>query len=1018
MGRGNEQSGIDPSRSSPLQRVTPKGESDVRHTYRRGRGIAALAIVVLLVGFAAPVGAFQPANQNEIYEIPLPAFDLEGVRSAARTAGELQAAGTLSERYGGNWRVHSWDSQTETPRWIYGTSVKMADAITGPADLERLARQVIIENQDLLRADASALRLTDTPHALGKWVAHFQQTYHGIDVWGAKVRILFSEDGKLMLMGSDAHPDIDVSPIPALSAEQATAIARDAVPFDPATDSIEEEKTLLVLPVPLSETEVDYHLVWRVRVHTEDPLGIWVTHVDAHDGRIVWRYNDVHFAYSGTTDTEVQIYSYCDGITPMTIPYLDIDVSGIGTTTSDENGDWSIDGTGGDRTVSADLEGPWVDVYNYGGGQAAFSGTAQEDVPLTVTFDDLNAQHDERDVFDAVNDIRDFFLLFDPDFGYTNQQITANVSRPSTCNAYWNGTINFYREGGGCANTGEMQQVVHHEFGHGIQNHILGQQGGQGLGEGNSDIIGNLITQDHIIGRGFYLDNCTSGIRNSVNNLVYPDDVVGQQIHYAGQVIAGFNWDAMVLLQDEYGGGSWDAPGTIMSAERWHYGRVLGHPTTQPDQVLWTFIADDDNGNLDDGTPHHEIFCEAATNHGFECPEVLVGVFFAHADHPYTGNAVEGYEIVATTYSLPDGAGDIVPGSVTINYRVNGGEFAEVPMTATGEPDEYMGIIPAQSYDSVVEYYLYAEDTNGNSGTSPRSAPEELHYFQVNDEFPDEMESPTAWYAGAADDNASTGWWERVDPIGTEYNGNTVQPEDDHTPLGTDCWITQNGSVGGGAGDADVDNGKTTLFSPEFDLTGATDVQVRYWKYYTNNLGNNPGEDYWDVDVTNDGGDTWVPVEHTLDSPNAWVEVSFALADYVADPGVVQFRFVASDVSPGALVEAGVDDFLLAATFDVSDAEELDVRFVTDLGQNRPNPFNPVTAIRFQIAQEGPIDLAVYDATGRRVATLADGVTAAGEHTVQWNGTDDEGRPVATGTYFYKLNTNGETYSARMVLLK
>ncbi len=654
------------------------------------------ALGVLLIGLGQPAQAFNPANQNSLYEIGLPEFDLEGYQSPAREAGSLEVTSELSARYGGNWKVHSWNSQARTPHFVYGSSVQISGPIIDSADLEQAARQVILENAAVLGADLNNLRLTDTPNALGKWVAHYQQTYHGLDVWQATVKIAMTEDGRLMLMGSDYYGDIQVDPMPTFSESVAGDIAMNDLPFDPATDSVEDGATLMILPYPISETEVEHHLVWRVRVRTVDPLGEWVTHVDAHNGQILWRYNDMHFAYGGTTDTDVQIYGYCDGITNMTLPYLRIQVSGVGNATSDENGDWTIDGTGGNRTVTADLYGPYVDLNNQGGAEAAFSGTAQEDVPFTVTFDDTNAQHDERDVFDAVNDIHAFFQLFAPEFNYPNQRITANVSINSSCNAYWNGTINFYAEGGGCANTGEMQQVVHHEFGHGVQNAILGGQGSQGLGEGNGDILGNLITQDPIIGRGFYLNNCTSGIRNSVNNLQYPGDVIGQEIHYAGQVIAGFNWDGMVLFQDLYGGGAWNSPGTIMSAERWHYGRVLGHPTTQPDQVLWTFVADDDDGDLDNGTPHHAILCEAATNHGFECPEVLVGVFFDHAGHPYTGNQTEPYDIVGTAYSLPAGSGNILPESVQIHYSIDGAPFVDVGMTPTGNDAESQGAVPPQ----------------------------------------------------------------------------------------------------------------------------------------------------------------------------------------------------------------------------------------------------------------------------------------------------------------------------------
>ena len=88
------------------------------------------------------------------------------------------------------------------------------------------------------------------------------------------------------------------------------------------------------------------------------------------------------------------------------------------------------------------------------------------------------------------------------------------------------------------------------------------------------------------------------------------------------------------------------------------------------------------------------------------------------------------------------------------------------------------------------------------------------------------------------------------------------------------------------------------------------------------------------------------------------------------------------------------------------------------LGQNAPNPFNPKTEISYQLAQAGPVSLAIYDASGRQVASIVHGAQPAGAYKVTWNGVDDGGRPVATGTYFCRLDAGGKTYSTRMVLLK
>ena len=984
----------------------------------RGAMAMLLAASILVVG--SPALAFDAVDQNDEYEIKLPRYNFRATSGYDRDMGSMQATMALESRYGGNWAVYSWNTLSGTPRHIYGTSAQVTGDITSAIQLEGVARQVIADNAEVLKTDGSNLRLHATPNAMGKWVAHFQQTYMGLDVWEARVRVAFSDTGKLMLMGSDYFDNITVDPNPSISAMAAQDISLADLPFDASTDRIEADPVLLVLPVALSESEVEQHLVWRTRIRTESPLGIWVSHVDAHSGEIIWRFNDIHFAYSGDTEIDAQVYGLCDGVTITNMPYVDISVSGIGTVTSDENGDWYIAGSGGNRTVSVLLDGPYVTVDNYRGGEATFTGSAGEDVPFTVDFATATGRQDERTTFDAVNDVHDFFDQFDATFGYSNAHINAYVNRTDGyCpgNAWWDGTINFCDAGGSYGNTGELQQVVHHEFGHGVQAHILsGSQGNEGLGEGNSDILGNLITQDNIIGRGFYVGNCTSGIRNSDNVLQYPGDLNGS-VHHDGQIIAGFNWDAMILLQDMYdvGSSAWNTEGTIKSAERWHFGRVLGSPFYQDDQVFWTFVADDDNGNLDDGTPHHAIFAEAAENHGYVYPEVLVGVFVDHEAHPYSGDFLAGYDIAATAVSMPLGGEEIDAGSVTLYYSINGGGFSSTSMVATGNPDEFLGTIPAQGDGSVVEYYLYAADTGGSDGTSPAGAPTDLHYFQVNDVFPDEMEFDTAWSTGTVlEETAGTGRWERADPQPTD-----VQPGDDHTPApGTDCWVT--GPLAGtSVGSYDVDGGQTVLYSPRFDLVGATDVSISYWRFYSNDGGNAPGLDYWVVEISNDGGDTWTDVENSNASPNAWEQIAFDLDAYFATPGVVQMRFVASDLGDGSIVEALVDDFLLTGLFDPTGVDDgVSVAFNTSLGQNHPNPFNPKTEIRFSLAQAGAASLKIYDAQGRLVKVLVDGVVQAGEREVVWNGDDANGRPVASGMYFYKLQTEEHNISKRMVLLK
>jgi len=88
------------------------------------------------------------------------------------------------------------------------------------------------------------------------------------------------------------------------------------------------------------------------------------------------------------------------------------------------------------------------------------------------------------------------------------------------------------------------------------------------------------------------------------------------------------------------------------------------------------------------------------------------------------------------------------------------------------------------------------------------------------------------------------------------------------------------------------------------------------------------------------------------------------------------------------------------------------------LSPNYPNPFNPETRLSFFLPRRGTVDLAIFDAGGRRVATLLRGPMEAGRHRVDWRGRDDRGRPLASGVYFSRLAFGGRVLESKMLLLK
>ena len=85
---------------------------------------------------------------------------------------------------------------------------------------------------------------------------------------------------------------------------------------------------------------------------------------------------------------------------------------------------------------------------------------------------------------------------------------------------------------------------------------------------------------------------------------------------------------------------------------------------------------------------------------------------------------------------------------------------------------------------------------------------------------------------------------------------------------------------------------------------------------------------------------------------------------------------------------------------------------------NHPNPFNPRTKISYSISQAGPVKVSVYNVRGQRVAVLVDEVKPAGEHSVVWDGKDDNGRSMASGLYFCRMEAGGKSLNQKMTLLK
>jgi hypothetical protein len=148
---------------------------------------------------------------------------------------------------------------------------------------------------------------------------------------------------------------------------------------------------------------------------------------------------------------------------------------------------------------------------------------------------------------------------------------------------------------------------------------------------------------------------------------------------------------------------------------------------------------------------------------------------------------------------------------------------------------------------------------------------------------------------------------------------------------------------------------------------------------------------------------TWVHDELIAEAPAGTDSVA-AYMLFVQDPEVLE---------DGA---AWLDDLTLAE-LDWAGVPEGDVSRPM-LHQNVPNPFNPRTAIAFELPMTSEVELVIYNVAGREVATLHRGELAAGPHSITWDGRTNDGAMAASGTYYYHLRTPNGEVAKSMILLK
>lgn len=938
-----------------------------------------------------------------------------------RMSSESTPLRAFNARYG-EWHVAVWDELTGTPDRAFGEPIQLVNGVVDETTVVEAALRFVGENADMFGVAPTDLGLKSVRRGRDVFYVQLQQSFGGVPVYDGRVILRIDTAGRLLTFGSDVYPDVSANPFARLSDAAAITAARTGLVVDEHRDAAQHVGRV-ILPIP-GEDHIDYVTTHDVLFQADGQT--WQAYVNAETGSIVWREPttrnlDIIGDVTGEVVPEDPFGPTFDGA--MWHQNVFASPAGVSTSTA-EDGSFDIPYGGVDQQTA-------ILTFFTGNQHFNVDDNLQMDAviqdPITpgtfqnIHWDDSNSQQQERVPFYHLQRQREKLLAFDPAFPIVVDPVEVETNFNGTCNAQWTGSkVLLFREGGGCIATGRTPSVAAHEYGHGLSSWQYGGSLPCALIEAFPDVKAMYYTEQPQIGTGFTGPGTL--LRDGRNTLTWPSAVAscgtggyaGGECHCKADVTMGAAWKTRVNFVEKYG----EEMGPTLAETAIHYG-IYSSPTSPQLYVNDVLFEDDDDGNLNNGTPNYDQICAAFEFHGLPCPAVTEFLTIVHTPLTDTVNDSEPYEVVATITATNE---TVDTSNIFVSYRVSGAGWTSVPMVATGQPDEYSADIPAQVGGEYVDYYITAAGVGGAVAEDPNDAPfAGVHRFVIGTfdvVFADDVESDQGWTLGDAGDTATSGVWVRDDPNGTTQASEAANPEDDATPNpGTDCFFTGQGPVGGGAFEADIDGGCTTLTSPVFDLSSTTFARLKYQRWFHNN---GADSDALTVEISTDGGGSWQELEAVTGLANSWTESSHDItaSEYTMSANTM-VRFVACDDLPAAIVEAAVDEislaFLTTDVTDVADAAPLG-RFRVE--QNRPNPFNPVTHIRYEVASNDHVSVRIYNVTGQLVRTLVDRQVDAGVYNVTWDGTTETGDRVASGTYFYRVLA-GENESVRaMTLLK
>jgi trimeric autotransporter adhesin len=567
------------------------------------------------------------------------------------------------------------------------------------ATVARAVQEFVRQNRDLLGIDVGQLgagrAVQVTPDL---WQVSIPQVFNGVPVRDARLAASISH-GNLVVIGAETWGNVrGLSAVPKVSAARALEAGFAYAGGRSAQDVMLRQPTLEIVPLAPPEHQrggaydgpvgagYRHRLVWTFVFRRPPDLGTFEAMVDAHSGEVIAFQDLNRYAEKQIVGGVYPLTNTGVCPTPQTCGTMQIgwpmpfDDTGFASPNNFTNSGGIYNYSSGTATTT--LSGSFVDIVDNCG---AINNTSAIG---SINLGGVNNQHDctsgggspgntpaSRSAFYEINKLAEQARGWLPSNTWLQAPLTANVNIVATCNAFWNGSsINFFRAGGGCRNTGEIGAVFDHEWGHGLDDNDAGGVLSNSS-EGYADIAAIYRLQASCVGHGFFQTvNFGCGMTADGTGFnMNEDQVGGSHCDLDCSGVRDADWDrhadhspdtALGFVCGSCGAGSgpcgrqvhcaaapsrqaaWDlvardlrgAPFNLDSQTAFIIGNKLFYQGSgniglwhscscgvssdgcgATNAYMQWITADDDNGNLADGTPHMTAIHAAFDRHGIAC---------------------------------------------------------------------------------------------------------------------------------------------------------------------------------------------------------------------------------------------------------------------------------------------------------------------------------------------------------------------------------------------------------------